>query len=206
MGFYHDHILPHLIDCACSSPAIEAQRREVVPEARGRVLEVGTGSGLNLPLYDASRVDLVWALEPSAGMRRRAAARVAGVPIEVRWLELPGEEIPLDDASVDTVLLTYTLCTIPDWRRALEQMRRVLRADGRLLFCEHGAAPDAGVRRWQDRLNPVWTRVAGGCNLNRPIDRYLEAAGFHIAQLEAGYLPRTPRIAGYTYRGFATRD
>ena len=202
MSFYDDHVLPHLIHLACGTESIRRQREKVVPLASGRVLEVGMGSGLNLPYYDRDRVDLVWGLEPSAGMRRKARANLerAGIPIE--WLDLPGEEIPLADASVDTVLLTYTLCTIPDWQRALEQMRRVLKPGGTLVFCEHGAAPDAGVRRWQRRIGPLWRRVAGGCHLDRPIPGCLAEGGFGIRDMESGYLPG-PRFATFNYWGTA---
>jgi len=204
MGFYESRILPHLIELACGSCETQAQRAEVVPLAEGRVLEVGMGSGLNIPFYDPSRIEFVWGLEPSEGMRRKAAPRLANAPFEIKWLGVPGEEIPLDDRSVDTVLLTYTLCTIPDDRKALAQMRRVLKPDGTLLFAEHGAAPDAEVRKWQDRVNPYWKRVSGGCNLNRAIPQTLEAAGFKIRQLDAMYLPKTSRIMGFEYRGIAT--
>ena len=205
MSFYEDRILPHIIRLGCGNAVISEQRSRVVPHARGRVLEVGMGPGLNIPFYDPEKVEMVWGLEPSEGMRRIAQKNLARAPFEVQWLGLPGEEIPLDDASVDTVLLTFTLCTIPDWRRALEQMRRVLRPDGQLLFCEHGRAPDAGVQRWQDRINPLWRRICGGCNINRPIDRYLCEAGFSIESLHTHYMPRTPRIAGFNYQGVATR-
>ncbi|WP_237066960.1 class I SAM-dependent methyltransferase [Microbulbifer guangxiensis] len=203
MGFYSEHCLPRLLDFACGMGPIEAQRRLVVPAARGRVLEVGMGSGLNLPFYDPDRVELVWGLEPSAGMRARAAKRVAGAGVPVRWLDLPSEQIPLENDSVDTVLLTYTLCTIADWQRALDEMRRVLKPGGLLLFSEHGAAPDAGVRRWQDRLNPFWRRAFGGCNLNRPVPRLLESGGFHLREMESGYL-LSPRFAGFNYWGAAS--
>lgn len=168
--------------------------------ATGRVLEVGLGSGLNLPFYDREQVDFVWGLEPSAGMRRKAAAAIERADVEVRVLDLPGEEIPLDDSTVDTVVLTYTLCSIEDWRSALEQMRRVLTADGRVLFSEHGRAPDDAVRRWQHRLNPVWNVVAGGCHLDRPIVASLEDAGFRIDHLAEQYLGR-PRAASYVSSG-----
>lgn len=202
MGFYSEHCLPRLLDFACGMGPIEEQRRRVVPSAQGRVLEVGMGSGLNLPFYDAARVEFVWGLEPSAGMRARAARRVADAGVPVHWLDLPSEEIPLEDDSVDTVLLTYTLCTIPDWQRALEEMRRVLKPGGVLLFSEHGAAPDEGVRRWQDRLNPLWRRTFGGCNLNRPVPRLLESGGFRVRELESDYL-LSPRFAGFNYWGVA---
>lgn len=162
------------------------------------------GSGLNLPHYDPRRVELVWGLEPSAGMRRKARRGIADAPFEVRWLDLPGEEIPLETDSVDTVVLTYTLCTIPDWHRALEQIRRVLKPNGRLLFCEHGMAPDEAVRQWQDRADPWWGRMAGGCHLNRAIPDLIERTGFGIQDLEAGYLPKVPKFVGFHFRGVAT--
>lgn len=203
MGFYENRVLPFMIDKACAGPPILKQREKVVPGAEGRVLEVGMGSGINLPYYDPARVEFVWGLEPSEGMRRLAAQRIEAAPFEVRLLDLPGESIPLDDASVDTVLLTFTLCTIPDFRTALAQMRRVLKPGGKLLFCEHGEAPDESVRKWQNRINPLWKRIAGGCNLNRPIPHCLEEAGFVVHDLETLYLPNTPRIAAFNYWGRA---
>ncbi len=206
MGFYDDKILPLLIDAGCGAEPIGKQRQKVVPHASGRVLEIGMGSGLNIPFYDPAKIEKVWGLEPSAGMRRRAAPRADRAGFEIEFLDLPGEEIPLDDDSVDTVLLTYTLCTIPDFRSALAQMRRVLKPGGRLLFSEHGAAPDPGVRRWQDRINPLWKKIAGGCNLNRDIPGSLEEAGFRIGKLDTMYLPKTPRIAAFQYWGDATHS
>ncbi|MDX1692506.1 MAG: class I SAM-dependent methyltransferase [Ketobacteraceae bacterium] len=205
MGFYDDRILPHAIDFACSSPPIMELREKVVPLAEGEVLEIGMGSGINLSLYIPDKVRLVWGLEPSQAMREKARPQVESAPFEVRWLDLPGEEIPLEDESVDTVLLTYTLCTIPDWHRALKQMRRVLRPGGRLLFCEHGRAPDRRVEKWQDRLTPVWKHLAGGCHLNRPIAEYIESAGFVIESLDNLYARKTPKFAGYMYYGWASR-
>jgi SAM-dependent methyltransferase len=201
MGFYENRILPRLIDAGCGGPPVMKQRKKIVPQAQGRVLEVGMGSGLNLELYDPERVEFVWGLEPSDGMRRRAEPRLAASPIEVKWLSLPGEEIPLEDDSADTILLTFTLCTIPDFRRALEQMRRVLKPSGQLLFCEHGVAPDPSIQKWQKRINPLWKKLAGGCNLNRPIPSCLEDAGFKLQQLDSMYLPNTPRIAAFNYWG-----
>ncbi|MES3675916.1 class I SAM-dependent methyltransferase [Halomonas elongata] len=204
MSFYESRVLPHLLHLACGNKVIERQRAALVPEAQGRVLEVGMGSGLNLPHYDPRRVELVWGLEPSAGMRHKARRGVADAPFEVRWLDLPGEEIPLETDSVDTVVLTYTLCTIPDWHRALEQIRRVLKPNGRLLFCEHGMAPDEAVRQWQDRADPWWGRMAGGCHLNRAIPDLIERTGFGVQDLEAGYLPKVPKFVGFHFRGVAT--
>jgi len=204
MGFYENRVLPFMIGLACGTEPIQKQREKVVPRAEGRVLEIGMGPGLNLPYYDRERVEMVWGLEPSEGMRRKAAARIEQAPFEVRWLGLPSEEIPLEDDSADTVVLTYTLCTIPDSQAALAQMRRVLKPGGRLLFSEHGAAPDEAVRRWQDRVNPVWKKLAGGCNINREIPKALEAAGFEIPELDTMYLPGTPKIAAFQYWGHAT--
>lgn len=206
MNAYERYLLPRLIHCVCGSAVIEHQRRLVVPGARGRVLEIGFGSGLNLPHYDRARVECVWALEPSAAMRALAAPRVAASGLDVRWLELGGEAVPLPDHSVDTVMMTYTLCTIADTSAALAQVRRVLRPAGRLLFCEHGAAPDAAVRRWQERLNGVWQRLAGGCNLDRDMPALITGAGFCIDALQSAYLPGTPRFAGYNSWGAARAD
>ena len=202
MGLYATYVLPHLIDLACGSGDIARQRTKIVPRAHGRVLEVGMGPGLNLPFYDRSSVELVWGLEPSEGMRRKAAAALEATDLDVRWLDLPGEEIPLEDRSVDTVVLTYTLCTIPDWERALGQMRRVLKPGGHLLFSEHGEAPDEAVRRWQHRIDPVWTRLAGGCHIIRPIPQLIESAGFEFVDLESAYLPG-PKVSGYHSWGAA---
>ena len=160
------------------------------------------GSALNIPFYDPDKIDFVWGLEPSRAMRKKARRNLGRAPFEVRLLDLPGEEIPLDNNSVDTVLLTYTLCTIPDWHNALQQMRRVLKTGGKLVFCEHGLAPDEQVRKWQDRVNPFWKKVAGGCHLNRPIPDYIEEGGFTIQTLETGYLPG-PKFAGFNYWGVA---
>jgi ubiquinone/menaquinone biosynthesis C-methylase UbiE len=205
MGFYDDKVLPHLIDFACSQKFITELREKVVPLAEGQVLEVGMGSGLNLALYDASKIDFVWGLEPSLGMRQKAAGNVANAAVEVKWLDLPGEEIPLDDASVDTVLLTFTLCSIPDWQRALQQMHRVLKPGGKLLFCEHGRAPDGNIRKWQDRITPTWRRLMGGCHLNRPIRQYIEETGFVIEKIETGYAEKVPRFLGFMSWGLARR-
>ena len=203
MGFYADHIEPRLVNFACSTPAIRWERKKVVPHAEGVVLEVGFGSGHNLPYYDAGRVTKLFALEPEEKIRKLAADRVAGSPLEIEYLDLPGEEIPLDDKSVDTVLITFTMCTIPDVHTALLGMRRVLKPGARMLFAEHGRAPDAGVIKWQDRLNGVWGNIAGGCHLNRDIPALVENAGFKFEKLEAEYARKTPKFLGYMYTGSA---
>jgi len=203
MGFYDRYVLPRLIDAACGAKPIRYQRRKVVPEARGRVLEVGIGSGLNLPFYDPAKVERLWGLEPAAAIRRLAEEKAQRAPFPVEFIDLPGEEISLEAASVDTVVVTYTLCTIPDAVAALREMRRVLRAGGRLLFSEHGRAPDASVARWQDRLTPVWRRIGGGCHLNRDIPALLRQGGFSIDRLETMYVPG-PRPMSFTYWGAAS--
>lgn len=203
MGFYNDHIEPALVSFACSMPAISKERSQIVPEASGVVLEVGFGSGHNAGFYDRAKIARLYALEPSAAMRRKAERRVADLPFSFEWLDLRAEEIPLDQGSVDTVLVTYTLCTIPDVSRALAGMKRVLKPGGKLVFLEHGAAPDLGVRRWQDRLNPIWGKLGGGCNLNRDPARLIREAGFEVARIDCHYAKGAPNFAGYMYRGVA---
>ena len=188
MGLYAKRVLPWVTHLACASKPTMRQRGKVIPLARGRVLEVGIGSGLNLPFYDRQLVTKLWGLDPAPlASKVWSAAERSGLDFEL--IGLPGDEIPLENASVDTVVVTYTLCTIPETAAALRQMARVLRPGGELLFCEHGGAPDAAVRRWQDRLNPVWKRLAGGCQLNRPIPDLIERGGFRISRLETMYLP-----------------
>jgi ubiquinone/menaquinone biosynthesis C-methylase UbiE len=205
MSFYEHHILPRLLNAAMSTKPITYQRKKVVPRAEGRVLEVGFGAGHNLPFYDAGKVSLLWALEPAEEMRARAAKRVADSPIPVKFLDLPGEMIPLDDGAADMVLVTYTLCTIPDVHKALGEMRRVMKPSGRMIFCEHGEAPDAGVKRWQERLTPLWKRMAGGCHLGRAIPSLINDGGFRVQSMDTMYLPGTPRFAGFNYWGEAIR-
>ncbi len=189
MGFYDHHIAPRIVNLACGLKDAERQRLKVVPRAKGRVLEVGMGSGHNLPFYDPDQVEMVWGLEPGETMRNMARPKAERVPFDVEFLDLPGEEIPLDDDSADTVLTTFTLCTIPDAVAALAQMRRVLKPGGELIFLEHGEAPDERVRRWQHRIEPVWKPMAGGCHVTRRIPEMLEDAGFQINDIESGYLP-----------------
>lgn len=177
-------------------------RADWVPHARGDVLEVGIGSGLNLPYY-SGEVRRVYGVEPSPELQKLALKRVAGHGIEVKFLSQSAEEmLPLADQSVDTVLITWSLCSIPDPSRALRQMKRVLKPTGRLIFVEHGRSPDAGVAAWQDRLTPAWKHIGGGCHLNRKIDALVTGAGFEIDELRTCYLPG-PRPMTYTYQGFA---
>ena len=178
------------------------QREKLVPLASGRVLEVGMGSGLNLPFYDARQVRKVWGLEPSPEMSKMASAAAEAVSFDVEFVSAGGEEIPLDSESFDTVLMTFTLCTIPDAERALREIARVLKRGGQLLFCEHGAAPDAGVRRWQNRINPLWRQLAGGCHLNRDIPGLIRHGGFEITRMDTMYIPGW-RPASFNYWGTA---
>ena len=205
MSLYERYVLPHIINYGCSSESIQMQRGKIVPLAEGRVLEIGIGSGLNIPFYNAENVDFVWGLEPSVGIRRKAKKNLNRSAVEVKWLGLPAEEIPLENNSVDTVLLTYSLCTISDWHTALRQIHRVIKPSGKLLFCEHGAVPDKSVLTWQSRINPIWRLIAGGCHLNRPIPDYIREGGFHIKTMENLYLPKTPRVAGFNYVGVAKK-
>lgn len=205
MGFYANTIVPRLVTCACGTKPILKQREKVVPEARGQVLEIGMGAGHNLPYYQRDQVERIVGIDPcstSWGLAQPRAEKL-GVPIE--FIEGSAESMPLPDAAFDTVLMTYSLCTIPDAQAALQEMRRVLKPGGRLVFCEHGEAPDAIVARWQQRVNPVWRRLLGGCNLNRPITRWITDAGFCIGKLDQMYLPGTPRIAGFNVWGSAQR-
>jgi ubiquinone/menaquinone biosynthesis C-methylase UbiE len=205
MGLYERYVLPRVIDLACSSKPNMKQREKVIPRAEGDVLEIGMGSGLNLSYYDRSKVNKVWGLEPSEGMRQLARRNPGGARLDLEMIDLPGEEIPLDDDSVDTVVITYTLCTIPDASKALAGMRRVLRPGGKLLFCEHGIAPDEGVAKWQNRLNTTWGVFAGGCNINRDIPRVLETGGFQVVDDERMYIPGI-KVLSYNYWGSAVAD
>src|SRR5450432_1515418 len=203
MGFYDRFILPTLLDIAMSAKPIRYQRRKVVPLAEGRVLEIGLGAGHNLPFYDPAKVTHLWGLEPSPQMRARAQKKVRDLKFPMEFLDLKAEEIPLDDKSADTVLVTYTLCTIPEVVQALRGMRRVLKPGGRLIFCEHGEAPDPDVVKWQKRITPMWKALGGGCHVGRPIPQLIREGGFTVEKMETMYLPSTPRPVGFNYWGTA---
>ena len=202
-NWYERHILPKALDFACGMPMIGRMRQLVVPQAQGRVLEVGIGTGLNMRYYDKTRVTHITGLDPALQLHPLAQERIAQAGLPVDLVGLSAEKIPLPDASFDTVLITYTLCTIPDAPAALLEMRRVLAPTGKLLFCEHGRAPDASVQRWQERLQPVWGPLAGGCHLGRDIPALLVAAGFTLPELQTRYLPG-PRPFTFHYWGEAT--
>lgn len=204
MGFYEDRVLPRLVDLALSGKELARLRARVASGLEGEVLEVGFGSGRNVPFYPPE-VERVRAVDPATAGRRLAAKRVAASAVPVEYVGLDGEDLPLDDASVDHVLTTWTLCTIPDVGRALDEVRRVLRPGGSLHFLEHGRSPDAKVARWQDRITPVNRRVAGGCHPNRPIEDLLTDSNLEIAQLQ-NYYVRGPKPLGYMYEGVATKS
>jgi ubiquinone/menaquinone biosynthesis C-methylase UbiE len=204
MGFYARHILPHVLDLAMRNKDATRLRQTWIPEATGEVLEVGIGSGLNLPFY-SSNVRHVYGVEPSVELQRMARKRATSGTLAIDFLTRSAEDpLPLGDASVDTVVFTWALCSIPNALQALEQMKRVLRPDGRFIFIEHGRSSDPKVVAWQDRLTPAWKRIGGGCHLNRKIDQLIEAAGFRIVELKTEYFPG-PRPFTYTYQGFARK-
>ena len=203
MGFYDKYILPHFLNCACGSKPIVYQREKVVPLAEGLVLEVGIGSGLNIPFYDSSKVDKILGLDPSEELNRMALKVAADKGIPVEFILGGAEAIPLPDNHVDTVLVTYTMCTIPEVAAANKEILRVLKPQGKMIFCEHGLAPDANISKWQNRIDPYWGKIAGGCHLNRNIPALIAEAGFEIESMEQMYLPSTPKFTGYNYWGTA---
>ena len=203
MGIYNKYILPKVLNCTCGSKPIQYQRRKVVPMAEGVVLDVGIGSGLNIPFYDMNKIDKVIGLDPSEELNNIAKDVAEEKKIDIDFMLCGAEDIPLPDDHVDTLLITYTMCTIPEVIKANREMLRVLKPGGKLIFCEHGLAPDANIAKWQDRINPIWGKIAGGCNLNRNIPELIISAGFDIVNLEQMYLPSTPRFAGYNYWGSA---
>ena len=202
-GHYDRHLLPHLIEWGCSDGPKMKARSQLVPQAEGRVLEMGIGTGLNLSFYDAAKVKSVTGVDPAAAMHTRARHRARHLPIPVETVALELGEIQAERHSFDTIVCTFTMCTIADLPSAFAEMRRVLKPGGRFLFIEHGRAPDASVANWQDRINPWWKPLAGGCNLNRDIPRLIAEGGFAIQSLDQHYL-KGPRPLNYVYRGWAT--
>lgn len=203
MGLYAKYVLPRLIDLAMRNKDTARLRAESVPQARGDVLEIGIGSGLNLKFY-SSAVRHVYGVDPSSELQKMASKRISTAPFPVTFFKQSAEApVPLPDSSIDTILMTWSLCSIPNPAAALQQMRRVLKRDGRLIFVEHGRSKDAGVRTWQDRITPFWKRIGGGCHLNRKVDDLITGAGFHIIEQRTFYLPG-PRPMTYTYQGVAT--
>jgi len=201
MGLYQEYVLPRLVNLAMRNRELLPYRKRAIASADGRVLEIGIGSGLNLPFYSPHVREII-GLEPAPKLIEMAREAKAKSPIPVTLMEGSAEAIPLDDASIDTVVTTWTLCTIPNAVQALREARRVLAPGGRLLFVEHGLSPDKSVRRWQDTLTPVWKRIGGGCHLNRPIRSLIESGDFDVAQIEMGYA-KGPRPMAFMYEGCA---
>lgn len=201
--FYDTYILPHLVHHVCANSKFSAERQKVVPRAKGSVVELGMGSGLNLPFYDAAQVTSVTGIDPSFKLAEKAACRMEDLQFPVETVTGSAEELPVDDNSADTVLSTFTLCTIPDLIRALEEARRVLKPGGKLVFCEHGLSEDISIAKWQNRLNPLWRPIAGGCHLNRDIPRFIKAAGFEIEELQTCYMDGAPGISSFLFQGTA---
>jgi len=206
MPFYKDHVYPHLVSVLGNPKPFQEIRQRMLPLAQGDVLEIGVGPGVNFVHYDPAKVHRIYALEPNPGMLQRAKAQGRRTPLDIQFLDLPGERIPLADASVDTVVTTFTLCTIPGVVEAIQGMGRVLKPDGKLIFFEHGRSPDPQVRRWQKRLEPLLSWVFQGCHITRDIPSLIGAAGFNIEKMDAGYLAPLPKSATYCWWGVAVPD
>lgn len=204
-NFYDRRILPHVIDKACGIGPIQKERSRLVPRAYGRVLEIGVGTGHNLEFYARNQVETLLALDPAEQMNPLAQRRAEDAGIGVELINLPAETIPLDDNSIDSVVMTFTLCTIPDGPMALAEIRRVLKPDGLMVFVEHGRAPDESVRTWQRRLNPIWGALGGGCHLDRDVPTLLTGAGFELPEFNQYYIdgPKATRFSSYLYMGEA---
>lgn len=202
MGFYGKHILPACLDMACGTKPILKQREKVVPHAEGVVLEIGIGSGQNLPYYDAHKVSKIIGVDPDDHIWRRSHKRRAASPISIERMGLSGEDIPMESNSVDSVVVTYSLCTIPDPVKALLEMKRIVKPGGLIHFSEHGMAPDANVRKWQSRIDPLWKKIAGGCHSSRNIPDYFRRADLKIENLQQMYIPG-PKALSYNYWGVA---
>jgi SAM-dependent methyltransferase len=204
VGFYRKFVLPRLIKLVMSNRDAAQVRSQIIPSARGRVLEVGIGPGLNLPFYSHTVRELQ-GVDPSKELLKMASKKAGSAPFPVALLPCSAEELPLENQAVDTVVITWTLCSIPEPGKALAEIWRVLKPGGNLIFAEHGLAPEPKVRAWQNRINSPWKALAGGCNLNRPIDRLISSAGFSILELETAYLPG-PRMLTFTYKGSARKQ
>lgn len=202
-NLWEKYAVPRFIRFACSMPAVMKDRSEIVPRASGKVLELGCGGGINLQFYDRSKVESLTGLDPSAELLdyTRSEAKDRGFDMDI--LDGIGEAMPFEDASFDTVLTTFTLCSVQDGKQVLKEMRRVLKPGGKLVFLEHGRAPDKGPEKWQQRIEPVWKHIAGGCHLHRPVSKLIEANGFTLGDNGGHYAPKTPRWLGWMEFGEA---
>jgi ubiquinone/menaquinone biosynthesis C-methylase UbiE len=201
LGLYDKYVLPKFLNCACSSKPINCQRQKIVPLAKGKVLDIGIGSGLNIPFYNSNKIDKVIGIDPSHELISLAKELANDSKVSIELVIGSAESIPYPDNFFDTVLVTYTMCTIPNVAIANKEMWRVLKDDGRLIFCEHGLAPDKKISKWQNRIDPFWGKIAGGCHLNRDIHALITDAGFSFESLDKMYLPNTPKFAGYNFWG-----
>ena len=205
MGLYDKYILPKFLNCACGSKPINYQRQKIVPLAKGKVLDIGIGSGLNIPFYNSDKIDKVIGIDPSHELIDLAKELANDCKASIELVIGSAESIPYPDNFFDTVLVTYTMCTIPNVAIANKQMWRVLKDDGRLIFSEHGLAPDKKISKWQNRIDPFWGKIAGGCHLNRDIQKLITDAGFSFESLDKMYIPSTPKFAGYNYWGIGKK-
>ena len=207
MSLYNKYILPKFLNCACGSKPINYQRQKIVPLAKGKVLDIGIGSGLNIPFYNSDKIDQVIGIDPSHELIELAKAKELAndSKASIDFVIGSAESIPYPDNFFDTVLVTYTMCTIPNVAIANKEMWRVLKEDGRLIFSEHGLAPDKKISKWQNRIDPFWGKIAGGCHLNRDIQKLITDAGFSFESLDKMYIPSTPKFAGYNYCGIAKK-
>lgn len=205
MGLYDKYILPKFLNCACGSKPINYQRQKVVPLAKGKVLDIGIGSGLNIPFYNSDKIDKVIGIDPSHELIELAKELANDSKASIELVIGSAESIPYPDNFFDTVLVTYTMCTIPNVAIANKEMWRVLKDDGSLIFCEHGLAPDKKISKWQNRIDPFWGKIAGGCHLNRDIQKLITDAGFSFESLDKMYIPSTPKFAGYNYWGIGKK-
>ena len=201
--FYEKYVLPKIINCACGTKPILIQRQKIVPSASGVILEIGVGSGVNIPYYSNSNVKKLIGLDLQQDNWDQAYKIAKKSDISIDLLQGDGEELPIPNNSIDTVLITYTMCTIPNVQRSLAEIKRVLKREGKLLFCEHGLAPDKNVQKWQNKLNHIWKKCLGGCNLNRNIPELVLKSGFSFESINEMYIPSTPKFIGYNYWGTA---
>lgn len=202
LNLYDKYILPNVVHWACNGSPSRKQRQKIIPKAKGNVLEIGIGSGLNLPFYDSNKVKSLTAIDPSEEIWDLKPFDIKQLDFDFKFLKAFAEDIPLKNEQFDTIVITYTLCTIKDTKKAFDEIKRLLKPNGHLLFCEHGLAPDNSIKMWQNTINPVWKRVGGGCNLNKEIPELITSNGFEIIEMETMYLPGW-KPASFNYWGVA---
>jgi ubiquinone/menaquinone biosynthesis C-methylase UbiE len=205
MGLYGNVIFPRILNVFMSSGQFKKQRSKLLSSVSGEILEIGFGTGLNLEFYP-DHVRKITAVDPNAGMSKVAQRNIQNSGIEVETKILSSESLPIEDNSFDSVVCTWTLCSIPDAAAALREVKRVLRPGGRFFFVEHGLAPDPAVQKWQHRLTPIQKVIGDGCHLNRPIDQMVTGQGFELSEIETFYMPKAPKFAGYMFRGIARAE